>query len=56
MLKVQICKKVISLTSSNLSFYDLGCFNLKFDILQFKIGCKVLKHGTCLIDQVPNEH
>ena len=34
-------KEIISLTGLNLSFSDLGCFDLEFDILQFKIGCEL---------------
>ena len=30
-------KEIISLTCLNLSFSDLGCFNLEFDILKSKI-------------------
>ena len=34
-------KEMISLTGLNLSFSDLGCFNMEFDILQSKIGCEL---------------
>ena len=33
-------KEIISLTALKVSFSDLGCFNLEFDILQSKIGCE----------------
>ena len=36
-----IKKEIISLTCLNLSFSDLGCFDLEFDILQCKIGCEL---------------
>ena len=34
-------EEIISLTGLNLSFSDLGCFNLEFDILQPEIGCEL---------------
>ena len=34
-------KEIISLTRLNLSFSDLGCFNLEFDILQSKTACEL---------------
>ena len=34
-------KEIISLTGLNLSFSDLGYFNLEFDTLQSKIGCEL---------------
>ena len=33
--------KLFSLTDLNLSFSGLACFNLEFDILQYKIGCEL---------------
>ena len=33
----------MSLTGLNLSFSDLGCFNLEFDILHAKIGCELIE-------------
>ena len=38
--------EIISLKVLNLSFSDLGCFNLEFEILQSKIGCELIELHT----------